>query len=63
MRGGKLRGYEGAHRVPLFIRWASEGIGGGRDVDQLTAHIDILAHHHIIKPSYPLLGICNSVDR
>lgn len=42
MRGGKIRGYEGAHRVPFFIRWPSGGIGGGRDVDQLTAHIDIL---------------------
>jgi len=42
MRGGKIRGYEGAHRVPFFIRWPSGGIGGGRDVDQLAAHIDIL---------------------
>lgn len=42
MRGGKIRGYEGAHRVPLFIRWPSGGIEGGRDIDQLSAHFDIL---------------------
>jgi len=42
MRGGKIRGYEGAHRVPFFIRWPSGGIEGGRDVDKLAAHFDIL---------------------
>ncbi|MDX1639492.1 MAG: sulfatase-like hydrolase/transferase, partial [Balneolaceae bacterium] len=42
MRGAKIWGYEGAHRVPFFIRWPAKGIGGGRDVDELTAHFDIL---------------------
>ncbi|MFH5833316.1 arylsulfatase [Halalkalibaculum sp. DA384] len=42
MRGGKIRGYEGAHRVPFFLRWPAAGIGGGVDVDKLTAHFDIL---------------------
>lgn len=42
MRGGKIRGYEGAHRVPFFIRWPSGGIGGGKDIDKLAAHFDIL---------------------
>ncbi|NHE58193.1 arylsulfatase [Cyclobacterium plantarum] len=42
MRGGKIRGYEGAHRVPFFIRWPSGGVGGGKDVDKLAAHFDIL---------------------
>jgi arylsulfatase A-like enzyme len=42
MRGGKIRGYEGAHRVPLFIRWPLGGIEGGRDIDKLSAHFDIL---------------------
>jgi arylsulfatase A-like enzyme len=42
MRGGKIWGYENAHRVPFFIRWPDGGIGGGRDVDRLTAHIDLL---------------------
>ena len=42
MRGGKIWGYENAHRVPFFIRWPARGIDGGRDVEQLTAHIDLL---------------------
>lgn len=42
MRGTKGTEYEGGHRVPLFIRWPAGGIGGGRDVTPLTAHIDML---------------------
>ncbi len=42
MRAGKGSEYDGGHRVPFFIRWPAGGIGGGRDVDQLTAHIDVL---------------------
>ena len=42
MRGAKGSEYDGGHRVPLFIRWPQGGIGGGRDVDQLTAHVDVL---------------------
>jgi len=42
MRGGKIWGYENAHRVPCFIRWPAAGIGGGRDVGNLTAHFDWL---------------------
>jgi arylsulfatase A-like enzyme len=45
MRGGKIWGYENAHRVPCFVRWPEGGIGGGnsgRDVSNLTAHVDLL---------------------
>lgn len=42
MRGQKGSPYDGGHRVPFFIRWPNGGIDGGRDVDQLTAHIDVL---------------------
>ena len=42
MRGTKGSEYEGGHRVPFFIRWPSGNIGGGRDVPQLAAHIDVL---------------------
>ncbi|MEQ8551174.1 MAG: arylsulfatase [Cyclobacteriaceae bacterium] len=41
MRGIKASKYEGGHRVPLFIQW-KDGIVGGKDIDQLTAHFDIL---------------------
>ena len=42
MRGNKGSEYEGGHRVPFFIRWPAGHLDGGRDVDQLTAHIDVL---------------------
>jgi hypothetical protein len=42
MRGSKGSEYDGGHRVPFFIRWPDGGIGGGTDVERLTAHIDVL---------------------
>ncbi|MCP4194251.1 MAG: arylsulfatase [Planctomycetaceae bacterium] len=42
MRGKKGSEYDGGHRVPMFIHWPKGDLVGGRDVDQLTAHIDIL---------------------
>jgi arylsulfatase A-like enzyme len=42
MRGRKGSPYDGGHRVPFFIRWPAGGIDGGKDVDRLTANIDIL---------------------
>jgi arylsulfatase A-like enzyme len=42
MRGGKIWGYENAHRVHFFIRWPAGNIRGGRDVKKLTAHFDLL---------------------
>jgi len=42
MRGGKIWGYENAHRVPCYLRWPGAGIGGGKDVNRLCAHIDLL---------------------
>ena len=42
MRGVKASEYDGGHRVPFFIRWPDGGLFGGRDVDQLSAHIDVL---------------------
>jgi len=41
MRGKKGSYYDGGHRVPFFIRWPQGGIAGPRDIDELTAHIDI----------------------
>ena len=42
MRGRKQSEYDGGHRVPLFIHWPRGGLVGGRDVDPITAHVDIL---------------------
>jgi arylsulfatase A-like enzyme len=42
MRGAKGSPYEGGHRVPLFMYWPAGGLVRGRDIDTLTAHIDIL---------------------
>ena len=42
MKGSKGSSYEGGHRVPFFIHWPREELTGGRDVDQLSAHIDVL---------------------
>jgi arylsulfatase A-like enzyme len=41
MRGQKGSEYEGGHRVPFFVRWPDK-FQGGRDVDQLAAHVDVL---------------------
>lgn len=42
MRDRKGSQYEGGHRVPFYIRWPGGEITGGRGVDELTAHIDVL---------------------
>jgi len=42
MRGTKMWPYEGGHRQACFIRWPGGGVGGGRDVAGLSAHIDLL---------------------
>lgn len=42
MRGTKGSEYDGGHRVPCYIRWPAGKLDGGRDITQLSAHIDIL---------------------
>ncbi|NQZ56499.1 MAG: arylsulfatase [Lentisphaeraceae bacterium] len=42
MRGQKGSHYEGGHRVPFFIRWPAGKLSGGKDLDTLAAHVDIL---------------------
>ncbi|PWJ37946.1 arylsulfatase [Sediminitomix flava] len=50
MRGKKGSAYDGGHRVPFYIHWKDGKIDTGRDIDALTAHIDILP---------TLIGLCN----
>ena len=42
MKGRKGSEDDGGHRVPFFLRWPAGGLGEPRDVDALTAHIDVL---------------------
>ncbi|MHA7941608.1 arylsulfatase [Formosa sp. 3Alg 14/1] len=42
MRGGKIWGYENGHHVPFFIRWPNGNIEGGKDIDALSGHIDVM---------------------
>ena len=42
MRGGKNSNTDGGHRVPFIVRWPKGMLAGGKDIDQLTAHFDVL---------------------
>lgn len=42
MRGKKSSVYEGGHRVPFFLHWPAGGLQGGKDIDTIAAHIDVL---------------------
>lgn len=42
MKGSKGRAYEGGHRAACFIHWPGGGLAEGRDIEQITAHIDLL---------------------
>jgi arylsulfatase A-like enzyme len=42
MRGMKGWEYDGGHRVPFFMHWTRGGLSQGRDIDQISANIDVL---------------------
>ena len=42
MRGGKSSHYDGGHRVFGYVYYPAAGIEGGRDIGQITAHIDLM---------------------
>ncbi len=42
MRGKKSSVYDGGHRVPFFVHWPKGNLTGGRDIETLAAHIDVL---------------------
>ncbi len=42
MRGKKGSPYDGGHRVPFFLYWPAGELVGGRDVEPITAYVDVL---------------------
>ncbi len=42
MRGKKSSVYDGGHRVPFFVHWPKGNLTGGKDIDTIAAHIDVL---------------------
>ena len=42
MRGHKGDVLEGGHKVPCFMRWPKGGFDQGKDLNALTAHVDLL---------------------
>lgn len=42
LRGRKGDKTEGGHRVPFFIRWKDGELIGGRNINEATAHVDLL---------------------
>lgn len=42
MRGTKGSHYDGGHRVPFIIRWPDGGLSGGKKLNELVAHVDVL---------------------
>ncbi len=54
MRGQKASVYDGGHRVPFFIHWPKGNIKQGSDVNDLTAHFDVLP---------TLIDLCDLSDK
>ncbi|MDO7172404.1 arylsulfatase [Mariniflexile sp. AS56] len=42
MRGTKGSEYDGGHRVPFIVRWPDGGLTGGKSLNSLVAHVDML---------------------
>lgn len=42
LRGRKGRFYEGGVRVPAAISWPAKGLSGGKKLDEIISHIDLL---------------------
>lgn len=42
MKAGKGSEYDGGHRVPFFLHWPKGNLTGGRDVEPITAHVDVV---------------------
>jgi len=42
MRAGKGSAYDGGHRAACFLHWPAGRLTGGRDIQPITAHLDLL---------------------
>lgn len=42
MRDGKGSPYDGGHRVPFFMHWPAGGMTQAKDIEPITAHVDVL---------------------
>ena len=42
MRAQKGSQYDGGHRVPFFVYWPAGNLTGGKDVQPITGHVDVL---------------------
>ena len=42
MRGKKNSDADGGHRVPFFMHWPKGNLQGGKDLPELTAHVDVM---------------------
>lgn len=42
MRGAKVRQFDAGHRGLFFVCWPNGNLAGGRDVEHITAHVDVL---------------------
>lgn len=42
MRGKKSSVYDGGHRVPFFMYWPKGNLTGGKEIETIGAHIDVL---------------------
>ena len=42
MRGKKNSEYDGGHRVPFFIKYPNGKLEAGKDINNISAHIDVL---------------------
>ena len=50
MRGKKNSEYDGGHRVPFFIKYTNGKLEAGKDINNISAHIDVLP---------TLIALCN----
>jgi arylsulfatase B len=57
MRGKKGSEYDGGHRVPFFVYWPAGELAESRQVDRVTAHVDIVPTILELTASEPPEGV------